>query len=147
MKKLNIEIVVGVFALVGILCLAWLSVKLGKQEILGTNYYSVYAEFESISGLRNNAEIEVAGVLIGRVGNIALNSSGLAKVEMRIRNDFEIPDDSIISVKTRGLIGDRILSVSLGGSPKIAKQGDVLMETESVLDLESLISDFIFGKV
>ncbi|MFQ5450781.1 MAG: outer membrane lipid asymmetry maintenance protein MlaD [Nitrospinaceae bacterium] len=146
MKKFSMETAVGIFAIVGILCLGYLSVKLGKKEILGTNHYIVYADFDSISGLRENAEIEIAGVNIGSVGKIRL-ADGMARVEMKIRKDVQLPDDSIVSVKTRGLIGDRILSVSLGGSPEMVPPGGVMIETESVIDLENLISQYIFGKV
>jgi phospholipid/cholesterol/gamma-HCH transport system substrate-binding protein len=137
---------VGLFALAGIIALGYLSIKLGKKEVLGSDYYSVYADFESISGLRENAEIEIAGVNIGTVRGISL-AKGMARVEMRIRNDIKLPDDSIVSVKTRGLIGDKMLKVSLGGSPAIVKPGDVMFETESAIDLEHLISQYIFGKV
>ncbi|MBI4388889.1 MAG: outer membrane lipid asymmetry maintenance protein MlaD [Nitrospinae bacterium] len=146
MKRISLELVVGIFMMVGIAGLGWLSVKLGKKEILGTDYYSVYADFESISGLRENAEIEIAGVKVGTVGNISL-AKNMARVELKILKNVKIPDDTIVSVKTRGLIGDKMISISLGGSPQILKAGDVLMETESVIDLENLISQYIFGKV
>lgn len=146
MKRISLELVVGVFMMVGIAGLGWLSVKLGKKEILGTDYYTVYADFESISGLRENAEIEIAGVKVGTVGTISL-AKNMARVELKILKNVKIPDDTIVSVKTRGLIGDKMISVSLGGSPQILKAGDVIMETESVIDLENLISQYIFGKV
>lgn len=146
MKRISLELVVGVFMMVGIAGLGWLSVKLGKKEILGTDYYTVYADFESISGLRENAEIEIAGVKVGTVGTISL-AKNMARVELKILKSVKIPDDTIVSVKTRGLIGDKMISVSLGGSPQILKAGDVIMETESVIDLENLISQYIFGKV
>ncbi len=145
-RKLSLEMVVGIFAIMGIVALGYLSIKLGKKEILGTDYYSVYADFGSISGLRENAEIEIAGVKVGSVGKIQL-VDGMARVEMKIHKSVELPEDSIVSVKTRGLIGDRILNISLGGSPDTVKPGDVMFETESVIDLESLISQYIFGKV
>jgi phospholipid/cholesterol/gamma-HCH transport system substrate-binding protein len=146
MKELKLETVVGVFVLAGILCLGWLSIKLGKKEILGTNYYTVYADFQSISGLRSNAEIEIAGVNVGTVSSIGLNKS-MARVEMKILKSVELSDDTIVSVKTRGLIGEKILNLSLGGSPVKIKPGEVMMETESVVDLEHLLSQYIFGKV
>ena len=132
--------------MVGLVCLGYLSIKLGKKEILGSNHYSVYADFGSISGLRENADIEIAGVNIGSVGVISL-SDGMARVELKLRKEVQLPDDSIVSVKTRGLIGARILNISPGGSPENVQAGDIMLETESVIDLESLISEFIFGKV
>lgn len=146
MKRANIEIAVGMFVVIGIISLGWLSVKLGKKELLGTDHYTVYADFETVSGLRENGEIEIAGVVVGSIGQIALHK-GQARVEMRIRNGIQLPDDSIVSVKTRGLIGDKILSISLGGSEKTVEPGGVMIETESSLDLESLLSKAVFGGV
>ncbi len=146
MNRFTLETAVGIFAVVGIVCLGYLSFKLGKKEILGSNHYSVYADFSSIAGLRENADIEIAGVNIGSVGTISL-VDGMARVELRLRKEIELPDDSIVSVKTRGLIGAKMVNVSPGGSPDNVQPGDVMMETESVIDLENLISEFIFGKV
>ncbi len=146
MKKKGIELTVGVFVLIGILSLSWLSFKLGKKELLGGGYYSVYADFESISGLRKNGEIEIAGVVIGRINGVAL-ADGMARVEMKIRDGIELPEDTIVSVKSRGLIGDKIISISLGGSAELIPPGGVIIETESAVDFEALLSQFIFGDV
>ena len=146
MKKPGIELVVGVFVIIGVLSLSWLSFKLGKKELLGGGHYSVYADFESISGLRKNGEIEIAGVVVGRIGNVAL-ADGMARVEMKIEDGIELPDDTIVSVKSRGLIGDKIISISLGGSSEVVPPGGVIIETESALDFEALLSQFIFGDV
>lgn len=146
MKKLSLEMIVGIFMIVGITCLGWISIKLGKKEILGANYYIVYADFQSIAGLRENAEIEIAGVNVGSTGKISLYKN-MARVELRVDNSVKLSDDTIVSIKTRGLIGDKVISLSLGGSPEILKPGDVLRETESSIDLEHLISQYIFGKV
>lgn len=146
MKKLSLEMIVGIFMIVGITCLGWISIKLGKKEILGANYYIVYADFQSIAGLRENAEIEIAGVNVGSTGKISLYKN-MARVELRVDNSVKLSDDTIVSIKTRGLIGDKVISLSLGGSPETLKPGDVLRETESSIDLEHLISQYIFGKV
>ena len=146
MKKLSLEMIVGIFMILGIACLGWISIKLGKKEVLGTNYYTVYADFQSLTGLRQNAEIEIAGVTVGSVKRIFLHKN-LARTELQVQNGVKLPDDTIVSVKTRGLIGDKIISISLGGSPDLVKPGEVLRETESSIDLEHLISQYIFGKV
>lgn len=146
MKKLSLEMVVGIFMIVGIACLGWISIKLGKKEVLGANYYTVYADFQSLTGLRQNAEIEIAGVIVGSVKRIFLHKN-VARAELQLQNGLQLPDDTIVSIKTRGLIGDKIVSISMGGSPDIVKPGDVLRETESSIDLEHLISQYIFGKV
>lgn len=146
MKSIKLEMIVGIFVVIGIIALGYISIKLGKKEILGNNHYSIYADFDSVSGLRLNAQIEVAGVKIGNVGRIFL-ANGVARVEMKIQNKIKLPEDTIVSVKTRGLIGDKVLNISLGGSPVFVEPGGVLVETESVIDLEDLIGRFIFGKV
>lgn len=146
MKKLSLEMIVGVFMIVGIACLGWISIKLGKKEVLGANYYTVYADFQSLTGLRENAEIEIAGVIVGTVKSISLHKN-LARAELLLEKNVQLTDDTIVSVKTRGLIGEKIISISLGGSPEIIKPGEVLRETESSIDLEHLISQYIFGKV
>jgi len=146
MKKLSLEMFVGIFMVLGIACLGWISIKLGKKEILGANYYTIYADFQSIAGLRENAEVEIAGVNVGSTGKITLHKN-MARVELRINNNIKLSDDTIISIKTRGLIGDKVIDLSMGGSPEILKPGDVVIETESSIDLEHLISQYIFGKV
>ncbi|MFQ5444509.1 MAG: outer membrane lipid asymmetry maintenance protein MlaD [Nitrospinales bacterium] len=146
MKSIKLEMIVGIFVVIGIVALGYISIKLGKKEILGNDHYSIFADFDSVSGLRQNAQIEIAGVKIGNVRRIFL-TNGVARVEMQVKNDINIPDDTIVSVKTRGLIGDKVLNVSLGGSPVFVEPGGVLVETESVIDLEDLIGRFIFGKM
>ncbi|OGW26242.1 MAG: outer membrane lipid asymmetry maintenance protein MlaD, partial [Nitrospinae bacterium RIFCSPLOWO2_12_FULL_47_7] len=111
MKKLSLEMFVGIFMVLGIACLGWISIKLGKKEILGANYYTIYADFQSIAGLRENAEVEIAGVNVGSTGKITLHKN-MARVELRINNNIKLSDDTIISIKTRGLIGDKVIDLS-----------------------------------
>ena len=146
MNQVKLETAVGVFVMVGIIALGWLSFKLGKKELIGGNYYSVYADFDSVSGLRSNGEIEIAGVVVGRIASIGLADS-LARVEMKIEKNIQLPEDTIVSVKTRGLIGDKILDLSIGGSEEIVPPGGTLLETESALDLEEILSKYVFGDV
>ena len=72
MKKSSIETSVGIFVLIGILCVGYLTIKLGKMELLSDNYYSVYADFNSATGLKGGANVEMAGVKIGQIDNIIL---------------------------------------------------------------------------
>mgnify|MGYP000622157451 FL=1 len=148
MKKASIETAVGIFVFIGILCVGYLTVKLGKMELLGKNYYSVQAQFESVAGLKVGASVEMAGVPIGKVEAISLDiERQIARVRMKIQSDVAITDDSIASVKTAGLIGDKYIKLSPGGSDLILKAGDTIIETESALDLEDLISKYVFGGV
>ncbi len=148
MKKYSKETSVGVFVLVCLLCVGYLTIKLGKMEVMGDNTYSVYARFTSITGLRVGADVEVAGVPIGKVASIRLDTEdGRAKVSLAIRKDVTLSDDVIASVKTSGLIGDKYIKLSLGGSPELLGDGDEITETESAVDIEELISKYVFGGV
>ena len=103
MKKASIETAVGLFVFIGILCVGYLTVKLGKMEILGKNYYHVQAQFESVAGLKVGASVEMAGVPIGKVEAIDLDiEQQVARVQMKIQSDVAITDDTIASVKTAG---------------------------------------------
>jgi len=133
MKRLNIETVVGLFVLLGIACLAWLSVKLGKLEIVGGDYVPVHAEFASASGLKPGVSVEIAGVDVGKVESITLRNYK-ADVLMKIRGGIDLQEDTIASIRTRGLIGDRLIP-----------PGGKIRETESAVDLEALIGEFIHG--
>jgi phospholipid/cholesterol/gamma-HCH transport system substrate-binding protein len=146
MKKASIETAVGLFVLIGILCVGYLTVKLGKMEILGKDYYSVDAQFDSVTGLKVGANVEMAGVPIGQVEAIALDPERqVAHVRLKIQSSVVLTDDTIASVKTAGMIGDKYIKLSPGGSDLILKSGDTIIETESALDLEELISKYVFG--
>jgi phospholipid/cholesterol/gamma-HCH transport system substrate-binding protein len=148
MKKYAAETYVGIFVFIGILCVTYLTVKLGKLEVLGGDYYKLTARFASVAGLKPGSAVEMAGVQIGQVDRITIDKQlQVAVVEMKIRKDITITDDAIASVKTSGLIGDKYIKITSGGSDKILKSGDRIMETESAIDLEELISKYIFGKV
>ena len=148
MNKNALEIWVGFFVLIGILCVGYLTIKLGRMEFFGENHYSVKARFESVAGLKAGASIEIAGVQVGQVGAIDLETKEhVAMVQLKIRKDVELTDDVIASVKTAGLIGDKYIKLSLGGSETLLKPGDLITETESALDVEELISKYVFGKV
>lgn len=141
---------VGIFVIIGLICVAYLTIKLGKMEIGSSDTYSIQAKFNSIAGLRVGANIEIAGVNVGRVSDIKLeqNDEGsLAVVTLKIKNGVELSDTAIASVKTSGLIGDKYISISPGGSPDILKNGQEITDTESALDIEAMISKYIFGKV
>jgi phospholipid/cholesterol/gamma-HCH transport system substrate-binding protein len=144
MKRLNLETIVGLFVLLGIACLAWLSVKLGKLEIVGGQYVPVYAEFSSASGLKKGASVEIAGVEIGKVDSITLNEYK-ADVRMKIRTGVSLQEDTIASIRTRGLIGDKFVNLSPGASDRLIPPEGKIRETESAVDLEELIGEFIHG--
>jgi len=144
MKRLNIETAVGLFVLLGIVCLAWLSIKLGKLEIVGGDYVPVHAEFASVSGLKKGVSVEIAGVDVGKVESITLDNYS-ADVLMKIRTGIRLPEDTIASIRTRGLIGDKYVSLSPGASDRMIPPNGKIRDTESAVDMEQLIGEFIHG--
>jgi phospholipid/cholesterol/gamma-HCH transport system substrate-binding protein len=145
MKRVDLEVVVGLFLLVGVFALTWISVRLGQLQILGLSGYTVYADFPTVGGLKEGASVEIAGVTVGRVENISLIEYQ-ARVAMRIDNGVELQDDTIASIKTKGLIGERYMRLSPGGGDEIISPGGKIRETEPPVDLEELIGSMIFGK-
>jgi phospholipid/cholesterol/gamma-HCH transport system substrate-binding protein len=149
MNMVKLEMAVGVFMLVGMLCLGYISIKLGKMEIMGGDYYTVSAEFDSVSGLKPGARVEVAGVEVGKVDRISLEpkSGDRAVAQMKIKTGVNITDDVIASVRTSGIIGDKFIKLKPGGSDKFLANNGKIRETESAIDIEELVSKFIHGKI
>jgi phospholipid/cholesterol/gamma-HCH transport system substrate-binding protein len=146
MEKTRIELVVGVFVLIGMLCLAYLSIKLGKLELIGGNVYEVVAQFDTASGLKPGSAVEIAGVAVGRVRGIVLRDDRAA-VTLAVNDRVKLYSDTIASIKTRGIIGEKFLALSPGGGGDPLKPGDTIRDTESGLDLEELVSQYVHGKV
>ena len=146
MEKARLEFIVGVFVLVGILCLGYLSVKLGKLELIGGNVYEVIAQFNTASGLKAGSSVEIAGVEVGRVRAITLNDDRAAVI-LAVDNSVKLYTDTIASIKTRGIIGEKFLALSPGGGGDPLKPGDTIRDTESGLDLEELVSQYVHGNV
>ena len=142
----RIELGVGLFMVAGIAALAYLSVNLGRVDILGQRGYVVYADFPSVGGLKSGASVEIAGVSVGRVQSIGLNDYQ-ARVTLRIDQTVKLQTDAIASIKTKGLIGEKFVQISPGGSDKIVPAGGRLTEVEAPVDIEELISKYVFGKV
>jgi phospholipid/cholesterol/gamma-HCH transport system substrate-binding protein len=148
MKKINFDAIVGLFVLSGFLAFAYMSLQLGEFSVFSMEKtYSVYATFGNVSGLKRGAIIEMAGVNVGKVNSISLGENDQAKVQLQINDGVKISDDAIASVKTQGIIGDKYIKISPGGSEELLADGGVITETESALDLEELVSKYIFGKV
>ena len=142
----RMELGVGLFMVVGIVALAYLSMNLGRVDIMGQRGYVVYADFPSVGGLKSGAAVEIAGVSVGRVQSIGLKDYQ-ARVTLRIDSDVKLQTDAIVSIKTKGLIGEKFVLISPGGSDKIVPAGGRLTEVEAPVDIEELISKYVFGKV
>lgn len=148
MKKYGLETTVGIFVLAGLVCVAYLTIKLGKLEIVGGDTYAIEARFKDVTGLKNGAYVEMAGVRIGRVSAIVLDpKNNTPMVTLDIQNGIRLTDDAIASIKTSGLIGDKFVKVSPGGSDDVLKPGGMIVETESSVDLSDLIGKYVFGGV
>jgi phospholipid/cholesterol/gamma-HCH transport system substrate-binding protein len=146
MKKASLDMTVGVFVLMGLACLAYLAINLGKLEIYGEGY-QIYANFENASGLKTGSAVEVAGVEVGRVIAIRLTPLYQARVSIKLQDGLQVHDDAIASIRTKGIIGDKFIKLSPGSSDKLVPAGGKIINTESAIDLEELLSSYIHGKV
>lgn len=142
----RLELAVGLFVIIGLACLGYLALKLGKLELVGGDYYEVQAEFSSTSGLKSGAPVEIAGVQVGRIKGIRLHDYQ-ASVTVGIQHGVQVYSDAIASIKTRGIIGEKFMELSPGGSGEALRPGDTIQDTESGIDLEQVISQFIHGNV
>ena len=148
MKQSSVELGVGVFVLLGIICVGYLTLRLGEVEVLRDDYYLLNARFTSVTGLKVGAQVEIAGVQVGQVDAIVLDRKDLvAMVRLKIKEGLNLSDDVIASVKSAGLLGDKYIQLSPGGSDRILKPGEMIIETEPALDIEALISKYAFGKL
>jgi len=136
------KLIVGLFALAGIVELAVLSLRLGKIELFNHNGYFIYANFDNISGLKVGDQVEIAGVQVGKVISISLKDYR-AHVGLRINEGVHVDTDAIASIKTSGIIGDKYVSVSLGGGEHDLADGGVIRRTQSAFVLEDAIGQLI----
>lgn len=146
MKQNTLELTVGLFMVIGFGAFVYLALQLGEVPFLSrSSTYILKAEFDNVAGVKKGASVQVAGVVVGVVADVALSDTEAALLSLRIEKSLQIPIDSIASVKSQGIIGDKYIQVSLGGDEKNYAPGDILTETESSVDIESLISKFAFG--
>ena len=148
MKQSKLELTVGVFVLVGLIAVAYLALKIGAGSLVGAETYSVRARFTNSGGLNPGSNVLIAGVPVGRVGAITLNPADFsALVELKLNKALKLPADTIASIKTTGLIGDKYVGLAPGSDSDSLAPGATITETESAVDIESLISRFAFGNV
>jgi len=138
------ELIVGIFVLVGIISLSYLTIRLGKLEIFGNNGYVVYADFASVAGLKIGDPVEIAGVKVGKVETISL-ADDRARLNLRLEPKVQLQEDVIASVRARGLIGDKFVMITPGAADKLLKPGDKIRETESPPDISEVIGKYVGG--
>lgn len=143
----NSKSIVGLFVLIGIISIYFLAFRVGQDQLIGEKTYQLSAIFNNLSGVSKNGRVEVAGVRVGSVRSIELSDQFKAVAILDIYEGVALEDDTMAVVKTSGLIGDRFIELIPGGSGILLESGDYIVDTQSALDLESLISKFGFGNI
>jgi phospholipid/cholesterol/gamma-HCH transport system substrate-binding protein len=148
MQKYSKESLVGIFVLVGLACIGYMTIQLGDLGLFEDNSYPLTARFTRVTGLRSGSVVNMLGLEVGRVGRMTMDQDKqLAVVELRIHKGVRVYDDAIASIKTEGLIGDRYVSIDAGGSGALLKPGDTITETEAPADIMDMVSKYAFGDV
>ena len=148
MKKYSKETVVGIFVVIGLICIAYMAVNLGNVGFVGDNTYSLYGKFNTVTGLREGNPVNMLGLEIGKVKKFTMDQENQqVVVEFKINKGIEIFDDAIASIKTEGLIGDKYVSIDPGGGGDLLANGDTITDTNSPTDIMDLISKYAFGDV
>ena len=148
MKKYAMETTAGIFVVIGLLCIAYMTAKLGRVSFLGESTYPLNAKFTTVSGLRAGSSVEMLGIEVGRVERISLDQKDqLAVVRMRIQEGIRVYADAIVSIKTEGLIGDKYLSIEPGGAEALLKPGGTIIATQPAVDIVDLVGKYAFGDV
>jgi phospholipid/cholesterol/gamma-HCH transport system substrate-binding protein len=144
-KRTRIEIGVGIFMIIGLIAISFVAIKLGDLGMIGKDHYQLVARFTSASGLRTGAYVEAAGVRVGDIDSIEFDTEEYhAVVTLNINKGVTISDDAVASVRTAGIIGDKFIKITAGGSPDFLEDGMEIVETEPSINLEELISKYIF---
>jgi phospholipid/cholesterol/gamma-HCH transport system substrate-binding protein len=141
----KIEMVVGAFVLAGIISISWMAVKLGQIGGIGASGYALEAVFTDAGGMRSGSDVMMAGVVVGRVGDVVVNEDSEAKLTLLIDDGIPVTSDAIASVRTKGIIGERYIRITQGGDDEMLQAGDEIEETESAINIEDLVSKYIFS--
>jgi phospholipid/cholesterol/gamma-HCH transport system substrate-binding protein len=144
----SLQLSVGLFIIIGLACTAYLTLTLANSTLFMRDTYTITAKFTAVNGLRPGSNVEISGVYIGKVADISLDPTLYqAVVTMHVQNAVAIPLDSTAAVKTSGLIGDKYISIIPGGDDVFLQDNEVLMDTQAAIDIEEMISKYIFGSV
>jgi phospholipid/cholesterol/gamma-HCH transport system substrate-binding protein len=148
MKKYSMETTVGIFVVIGLICVGYITVKLGKVSILGEDTYKLNARFATAAGLRVGSAVEIYGIQVGKIDKLSIDSQRQrALVRFKMDRGIKIYDDASATIKTSGLIGDKYLKVDPGGAGELLKPGGTITETSVPPDIEDLIGKYAFGDV
>jgi phospholipid/cholesterol/gamma-HCH transport system substrate-binding protein len=148
MKKYSIETTVGIFVVIGLICVGYMTVKLGKATLFGEDTYPLYARFASVSGLRAGSSIEIYGIQVGSVTSLGIDpEKQMGIVGMKLNKGVKVYDDATATIKTSGLIGDKLVKIDPGGGGEVLKPGSAITQTSVPADVEDLIGKYAFGDV
>ncbi len=147
MERPSVNIAVGFFVVLGVLALAYLSIQLGRVDDLHGWLATSDRRLPVGGGASAGGSVEIAGVEVGRVQSIGLADDYQARVVLRMNTTVKLQEDAIASIKTKGLIGEKFIRISPGASEKLIPPNGRLREVEAPVDLEELISKYVFGKV
>ena len=148
MNKYSKETVVGIFVVIGLICIAYMAVNLGNVGFIGENSYSLIGKFNTVTGLREGNPVNMLGLEVGRVQKFTMDQENQqVVVEFKINKGIEIYDDAIASIKTEGLIGDKYVAIDPGGGGDLLENGDIITDTNSPTDIMDLVSKYAFGDV
>lgn len=144
----SMHLSIGLFILIGLGCTAYLAMTLANTTFFSGDSYMISAKFTAVNGLRPGSNVEISGVAVGKVADITLDQTLYqAVVTMQVQNAVGIPVDSVAAIKTSGLIGDKYVSITPGADDAMLKAGGVIQDTQAALDIEEMISKYVFGSV
>lgn len=148
MKQNNLERLVGLFVLLGLAAVAYLTIQLGTGSFVGEPTYLIEARFTNTGGLHSGSSVSMAGVTVGRVEKVWIDPTDFSAIAtLRVLTEIQLPTDSMAAIRTSGLIGDKFVALSAGAEEAVLEPGHRITMTESAVDLESLISKMAFGTV
>lgn len=145
MKRVTIDLWVGIFVAIGLLSIAFLSLKVANlTSASGGATYNLYADFDNIGGLKVKAPVKSSGVVVGRVANIELNKETYqAHVTLALNTTYQFSQDASVEILTAGLLGEQYIGVTQGGDEEVLKEGGRFSLVSSALVLEQLIGKFM----
>jgi len=146
MKKLNIQLLTGIFVMIGIASFTYIAVSIGGVRLTRQPGYTLTARFTSISGMQAGAIVEAAGVRVGTVSDIQFDPDSYeAIVSLRINQDVPVQEDAIAAIRTQGIIGEKFIKIIPGGFEELLTDGMEITDTESAVNLEELVSKYMFS--
>ncbi|MDP3671103.1 MAG: outer membrane lipid asymmetry maintenance protein MlaD [Telluria sp.] len=148
MHRKTVDVWVGLFVLLGLASLLFLALKVGNMSTISfSKTYAVTGKFDNIGGLKPQAPVKSAGVVVGRVGQIAFDSKSYqALVTLDLEAGYKFPKDSSLKILTAGLLGEQYIGLDPGGDEAMLAAGDKISHTQDAVVLEKLISQFMYSK-